>query len=238
MSVSSSVRRLTAVTSVAAAVVGAVALPAVAADHGHGRSYREHVIISGVQYGSPREGRYDRSLNKEWVDVTNESRRAVNLDGWTLSDEDGHTYTFRHVRLASRSTVRVHTGYGHDTRSDIYQDRRARVWDYDGDTATLRDDRGRFVDDASWGRDHGDHHGRGDRWGGDHRRDDRRHGERDHRGGDRWGGGHRDGDHRGGDRWGGDHRDGDHRGGDRWGGGHRGDDRRHGERDHRGDHRR
>ncbi|MBL1082312.1 lamin tail domain-containing protein [Streptomyces actinomycinicus] len=162
---------MTAVAGVAAAVVGAVALPASAADH-DGRSHRPRVYISDVQYRpSVRDDRSFRSLNGEWVEITNDSWRAVNLDGWTLADEDGHTYTFRHYRLDGRATVRVHTGYGRDTREDLYQDRRAGVWD-NSDTATLRTDRGRLVDETSWG------------WHRDHRGQDRRHGG-DHRGGHR-----------------------------------------------------
>ncbi|MFI1562908.1 lamin tail domain-containing protein [Streptomyces sp. NPDC020490] len=182
MSVSSSVRRLAAACGVAAAVLGAVTLPAAAADHGHGRSYRERVVISGVQYDSPGwEDRSNRSLNREWVDITNDSRRAVDLDGWTLSDEDGYTYTFRRVWLEGGSTVRVHTGFGRDTSEDLYQDRRDYVWDNDYDTATLRNDRGRFIDEFSWGGDRRDrrdgddryrhHRDGGHRWDGDRRRD-------------------------------------------------------------------
>jgi Lamin Tail Domain len=61
------------------------------------------------------------------VEITNNSRRSVNLEGWTLSDRDGHTYTFRRYRLDGRSTVRVLTGTGRDSRHDRYQDRRAYV---------------------------------------------------------------------------------------------------------------
>jgi len=86
--------------------------------------------------------------------VTNTSRRAVNLQGWSLADRDGHTYRFRNVRLDGRSTVRVHTGTGRDTRHDVYQDRRAYIWNNDGDTATLRSSNGRTVDTKSWGRNH------------------------------------------------------------------------------------
>lgn len=46
-----------------------------------------------------RDTRLPRLLNKEWVEITNNTRPAVNLDGWTLKSEDGHTYTFRHYRL-------------------------------------------------------------------------------------------------------------------------------------------
>nr|WP_249400292.1 lamin tail domain-containing protein [Streptomyces argyrophyllae] len=111
--------------------------------------------------------------------MRDDSRRAVNLDGWTLSVEDGHTYTFGHYRMNGRATVRVRTGIGRGTRSDMYQDLRAYVWDNRSDTATLRNDRDRFLDEVSWGYDrdrHGEdrHRGsghRGDGWrpGGDHR---------------------------------------------------------------------
>ncbi|MFI5976442.1 lamin tail domain-containing protein [Streptomyces sp. NPDC051452] len=140
---------MTAVAAVAAAAVGAVALPAAAADHHPSpRAHHGTVYISRVQ--APAQGRDNRSLNREWVDITNGSRHSVNLDDWTLSDRDGHTYTFRHFRLEGRSTVRVHTGVGEDTRSDVFQDRHKSVWDRE-DTATLRNDHRRFVDDASWG---------------------------------------------------------------------------------------
>lgn len=182
----SSARRTTAVVATAAALVGAVTLPAAAAGHRPGRPHAM-VFISGVRHDRlGGNGRSHRSLNGQWVDLTNGSRRAMNLDDWTLSDRDGHTYTFPHVRLEGRATVRVHTGAGKDTKTDLYQDRRTRVWDVNADTATLRDARGRVVDVVSWGHEggasgrragarwhhidghhglHGDHglHGRGSR---------------------------------------------------------------------------
>lgn len=155
VSASSSVRRITAATAVAAALVGAAALPAAAAGPQPGRTHRAEVYISGVQHAwQGRDARSNRSLNEQWVDITNNTRRAMNLDSWTLSDRDGHTYTFRHVLLAGRATVRVHTGVGRDTRTDLYQDRRTRVWDVNTDTATLRDARGRLVSVFAWGSGH------------------------------------------------------------------------------------
>ncbi|MFD8262591.1 hypothetical protein ACFV19_27585 [Streptomyces griseoluteus] len=61
------------------------------------------------------------------MDIPNSTRRAVNSNNWTLRDEDGDTYTFRHVCLHGRSTIRVHTGVGRNTRTDLLQDRRAHV---------------------------------------------------------------------------------------------------------------
>ncbi|WP_432168655.1 lamin tail domain-containing protein [Streptomyces sp. bgisy031] len=192
---SRSIRRI-AVASVASGVaLGAAALPASAQSSPHGAAvYRSGVVISGVQYDSPGfDDRSNYSLNREWIDVTNTSRRSVNLDGWRLSDGDGHTYIFDHFRLGGRSTVRVHTGIGRDTYRDVYQDRRTYVWDNRSDTATLRNDDGRFIDEVSWGGRHyrdrdgwlwgifGGHHRNRDGWrwgdlGGRHHRDAGRHG--------------------------------------------------------------
>ncbi|MEU0033463.1 MULTISPECIES: lamin tail domain-containing protein [unclassified Streptomyces] len=164
---SRSIRRIAAATLAAGAALGAAALPASAQSSPvQAAAYRSGVVIGSVQHDSPGfNDRSNRSLNREWIDVTNTSRRSVNLDGWTLSDRDGHTYTFHHYRLDGRATVRVHTGVGRDTYRDVYQDRRTSVWDWRSDTATLRNDHGRFVDDASWG---GRHHRGHD---GDHRGD-------------------------------------------------------------------
>ncbi|MFF7772712.1 lamin tail domain-containing protein [Streptomyces massasporeus] len=158
-------RRAAAAALAAGALVSVVTLPASAADHAHPE--RSKVQISAVQYDSPgRDDHSNRSLNREWVEITNTGRRGVNLDGWTLRDEDGHTFTFHHYRLDGRSTVRVHTGEGRDTRTDLFQDRGHYVWDNRSDTATLRNDHGRFIDDASWGHHRhggGHHHGHGHR---------------------------------------------------------------------------
>lgn len=144
----SSSRSLITGVLVAGALVSAAALPA-AADP-HRAPARSTVVLGKIQYDSPgRDNGTNRSLNAEWVDVTNTGRRAVNLNGWTLSDRDGNRYIFD-LRLPARSTVRVHTGTGRDTRSDVYQDSRRYIWSNTTDTATLRNDRNRTIDTESW----------------------------------------------------------------------------------------
>lgn len=174
-------RRITATVLASGALLAVAALPASADGHdrGHGHTRpapRSSVVLGQIQYDSPgRETRSNRSLNDEWVTVTNTSRRAVNLRDWTLTDESRRTYRFD-LRLAGRSSVRVHTGVGRDSRTDVYQDRDNYVWD-NSDTATLRDARGDRIDTKSWGR----HGGRDDHRGHD-RGDDRGHGRGDDRG--------------------------------------------------------
>ncbi|MBT2393917.1 lamin tail domain-containing protein [Streptomyces sp. ISL-1] len=159
MSASRTARRIAATALAAGALLSAVALPASAHDNNRDHHQQSRVEISDVQADSPgRDNGTNRSLNAEWVEITNSTRRSVDLDGWTLRDEDGNRYRFDDVRLAGRATVRIHTGAGRDTRTDLYQGRRTHVWDNHSDTATLRDDRGRTIDTESWGRGHHNHH--------------------------------------------------------------------------------
>ncbi|MFF5447274.1 lamin tail domain-containing protein [Streptomyces sp. NPDC012888] len=155
MSASPATRRLLAAVLAAGALVGAAALPAAAHDDDR-RDHRRHssIVIGDVQHES--RGRGDRALNREWIEVENTGRRAVNLRGYTLTDSDGNRYRFKHLRLEGHSSVRVHTGHGRDTDRDVYQDRRHQIWD-ERDTATLRDDRGHVVDRDSWGHRGHDH---------------------------------------------------------------------------------
>ncbi|MEU1086039.1 lamin tail domain-containing protein [Streptomyces sp. NPDC005576] len=185
-------RRITATVLASGALLAVAALPASADGHdrGHGHTRpapRSSVVLGQIQYDSPgRETRTNRSLNDEWVTVTNTSRHAVNLRDWTLTDESRRTYRFD-LRLAGRSSVRVHTGVGRDNRTDVYQDRNNYVWD-NSDTATLRDARGNRVDTKSWGRRGGRDDNRGHDRGDDRnhgRGDDRGHGRGDDRGHDR-----------------------------------------------------
>ncbi|WP_328923844.1 lamin tail domain-containing protein [Streptomyces sp. NBC_00190] len=160
MSASLATRRALAALLAAGGLIGAAALPAAADDHGRDhRNSRSSIVIGDVQYESPgRNDRSNRALNGEWVEVKNTGRNSVNLRGFTLSDRDGNRYRFNDFRLDGRSSVRVHTGQGRDTRHDVYQDRRHQVWD-ERDTATLRDNRGNVIDSESWGRRGHQHRG-------------------------------------------------------------------------------
>ncbi|MBH1933646.1 lamin tail domain-containing protein [Streptomyces sp. AV19] len=111
------------------------------------------VVFGKIQYDSPgRDDRSGKSLNAEWVTITNTGKKAVDLSRWTLTDASRHTYRFGKLRLAPHASVRVHTGKGKDTVKDVYQNLRAYVWDNTKDKATLKDAGGRTVATASWGR--------------------------------------------------------------------------------------
>ncbi|MET9610149.1 lamin tail domain-containing protein [Streptomyces sp. NPDC006512] len=156
MSASVATRRALAALLAAGALIGAASLPAVADDHRRDhRGQGSSLAIGEVQNDS--RGRGNRALNDEWVEVRNSGRHSVELRGFTLTDQQGNRYRFDGLRLAGRSSVKVHTGQGRDTGRNVYQGRRHQIWD-ERDTATLRDNRGNVIDTESWNR-RGHRHG-------------------------------------------------------------------------------
>ncbi|WP_328303334.1 lamin tail domain-containing protein [Streptomyces sp. NBC_00435] len=157
MSASLATRRTLAGLLAVGALIGAAAVPAAADDHHRGhRGPHSSIAIGDVENAG--RGRDNRALNSEWVEVKNTGRQSVELRGFTLTDKQGNRYRFNGFRLEGRSSVKVHTGQGRDTRRDVYQDLRHQIWD-ERDTATLRDSRGNVIDTESWG-SRGRHHGR------------------------------------------------------------------------------
>jgi hypothetical protein len=140
---------LLAVTA-AAAILGTGT--AQAADRGHRIDRHRAVVELGTVHR-------DISAGREWITLTNTTRRTVDLRGWTLADRDGHSFRLGNLRLRGHQSVRVHSGRGHNTGRDVYYDGRRALWDR-SDTATLRDARGHIVDQESWGyrRGHDQHH--------------------------------------------------------------------------------
>ncbi|MCD9194231.1 lamin tail domain-containing protein [Streptomyces albireticuli] len=141
-----SATQLFARTVAAAAAAGAVlaggAVPSSAASPAAG--------FGAVQYDSPgKDTRSNASRNAEWVTIVNKTGRTLDLTGWTLSDAERHTYRL-HLKLGAYKAVRVHTGSGRDTATDVYWGSGNYVWNNDRDTATLRDARGRTVATKSW----------------------------------------------------------------------------------------
>jgi len=57
----------------------------------------------------------------EEVSIVNTEPIAVNLTGWTITDEGmRNIYTFPIFTLAPEANVTVHSGPGNDTATDLY----------------------------------------------------------------------------------------------------------------------
>jgi phosphatidylserine/phosphatidylglycerophosphate/cardiolipin synthase-like enzyme len=81
----------------------------------------------------------------EYVRIQNHAG-AVEMTGWTLRDEANHVYTFPSFTLAAGASVRVWTGSGVDSTTDLYWGSGSAIWNNTGDTAYLDDDLGNPVD--------------------------------------------------------------------------------------------
>jgi len=97
------------------------------------------------------EGDDRLNLTGEWVEILNNGSDLVDMGGWMLTDAKNHTYTFPDgFTLSKDANVRVHVGKGTDTSTDLYMNGNSPIWNNDGDTATLVDGAGEFVDQYSY----------------------------------------------------------------------------------------
>lgn len=76
-------------------------------------------------------------VNTEMIELRNIGER-LNLEGWTLVDEDGTTFTFPAFYMPRDSRVRVYTRQGENTPAALYWDRDTPVWSA-GEVVTLND---------------------------------------------------------------------------------------------------
>lgn len=117
------------------------------------------VQITRIWYnspGSPDSGA-NSSLNGEYIQVKNTTRRAVSLKGWTIRDmtrRSDHVYTFGAFTLGAGKTVTLRTGKGKDTSTTRYWGRSggtlAYIWNQTKDTGYLRNPTGKLVDSCSY----------------------------------------------------------------------------------------
>jgi LysM repeat protein len=84
------------------------------------------------------------NIAEEMVIITNRGQ-PINLEGWTLSDRHDNVYTFPGILLwSNNASVRVHTGLGENTATDLYWKLNKAIWEA-GDKATLADKNGEII---------------------------------------------------------------------------------------------
>jgi competence protein ComEC len=97
------------------------------------------------------EGPDGENLNDEYVVVENTGGEAVDLSGWTVADEAGHSYEFPEgFALDAGATVTIRTGSGADTDTDLYWGSGSPIWNNAGDTVTLSNADGEPVLEVSY----------------------------------------------------------------------------------------
>jgi len=106
------------------------------------------IEIVSVHYDAAGDDR--ENLNDEYVIIRNSGSSSVSLKGWKLMDEAGNVYVFPDVVISAGGEIRVHTGSGSDTSTDLYWRSGTPIWNNGGDTAYLYNAEGELVDKYSW----------------------------------------------------------------------------------------
>ena len=86
----------------------------------------------------------------EYVQLENLGGAPLVMTGWTLRDLAGKTFTFPPFTLPIDGVVRVWTGKGANTATDLYWGSGTAIWNNSGDTAYLRDAVGNLVATSSY----------------------------------------------------------------------------------------
>ena len=91
------------------------------------------------------------NLNHEYVVFQNTGSGNLDLTGWTVEDDAGHSFSFPSgFTLTPGAKVTLHTGSGTDSSSDLYWGRGSSVWNNDSDICSVYDDTGAFVTQQSY----------------------------------------------------------------------------------------
>lgn len=137
-------KRILVLTLAALAVVLGFAAPAQAATG--------KIEFTRIVYNPPGRDNHAK-LNWEYVRVTNHSPVTTRMNKWSITDKDGHTFTFPHLSLEPGKDFIVHTGHGVNgvpSRGHLYQQSDHYIWDNSGDKATLRSASGRVYDTCAY----------------------------------------------------------------------------------------
>jgi len=103
------------------------------------------VQITYIEYDPPGD-----DVQGEHVQIENLGGAAQEMTGWTLRDEANRVFTFPAFTLPAGGTVRVWTGGGTNTATDLYWGSGTAIWNNDGDTAYLRDTGGTLISNYTY----------------------------------------------------------------------------------------
>jgi hypothetical protein len=112
------------------------------------------VVFTRIQYDSPgKDTGTNNSLNTEWVKLKNTTKAAINLNGWTVRDQQNIVYKFPSLTLKAGGEIFVRSGKGTSSATMRYWGRagtKGYVWNNSGETASLRTAANKQIDSCKW----------------------------------------------------------------------------------------
>lgn len=104
----------------------------------------EALVVDAVHEDA--SGNDHENENDEWVRFRNTADGPLDISGWTVADEAGHTYRVPEgTTLAPGATVTLYTGSGSDSADSLYWGSDAAIWNNGGDTIVVRTANGETV---------------------------------------------------------------------------------------------
>jgi endonuclease YncB( thermonuclease family) len=85
------------------------------------------------------------NLNDEYVIFQNRCPFSINMNSWTLADRGFNKLIFFNFSLPAGAKVKIFSGNGTNSDFKIYWNSKYPVWNNDGDTLILRDEKGKLV---------------------------------------------------------------------------------------------
>ena len=86
------------------------------------------------------------NLNDEYIVFENTGDDTLDVSGWTVADDAGHTYTIPDgVTIGPEATLTLRTGSGTDTETELYWGSGSPIWNNNGDTVIVTTDDGERV---------------------------------------------------------------------------------------------
>jgi micrococcal nuclease len=82
---------------------------------------------------------------EEHVEFYNECDYPIKMDAWEVKDEATHIYKFKTFTLSAKSSFTLFTSIGSNTGDKLFWNSKTTIWNNDGDTLFLRDDKGNLV---------------------------------------------------------------------------------------------
>jgi len=108
-----------------------------------GSSLIDCIVVVVFHYDAG--GNDNENLNDEYLTLQNKCDNSVGMNDWEVKDEGTNIYTFKGFVFGRNSKVTLYTGSGSDTVDELHWSKNRAVWNNDGDTLFLRDDKGNLV---------------------------------------------------------------------------------------------
>jgi micrococcal nuclease len=96
-------------------------------------------------------GNDEQNLNDEYLVLKNDNKKPINLTGWSIQDNHGNRFTFPNDYVIQPETsITIYTGFGHNQTKVLYWHHHTPVWNNDGDTVFIYNEKDVIIETYSW----------------------------------------------------------------------------------------